>query len=94
MHAQVCTRLGIAYAVGLLGRDQSNPNIEHWRATKKVMRYVQGTKGYMFMYRQMDNLDVIGYLDSNFVGWVDSRKSTSRYNFIMPSGLSYFVEDY
>ena len=38
------------------------------------------------MYRQMDNLDVIGYLDSNFVGYVDSRKSTSGYIFMMTGG--------
>jgi len=37
----------------------------------------------MFMYRQTDNLDVICYLDSYFVGCVDSRKSTSGYIFMM-----------
>ena len=50
MYAQVCTRLDIAYAVGVLGRYQSNPGMDHWRAAKKVMRYLQGTKDYMLMY--------------------------------------------
>ena len=35
------------------------------------------------MYRQTNNLDVIGYSDSNFVACVDSCKSTSRYIFMM-----------
>ena len=51
MYAQVCTRPDIAYAVGVLGRYQSNPGVDHWRAAKKVMRYLQGTKDYMLMYR-------------------------------------------
>jgi hypothetical protein len=50
------------------------------------MRYLQGTKNYMFMYRQTDNLGVIGYSDSDFVGCVDSRKSTSGYTFMMVGG--------
>ena len=37
MHAQVCTRPDIAYAVGMLYRYQSNPDLRHWRAAKKVM---------------------------------------------------------
>ena len=51
MYAKVCTRPDIAYAVRVLGRYQSNPGMDHWRAAKKVMRYLQGTKDYMLMYR-------------------------------------------
>jgi len=86
MYAQVCTRPNIAFAVGTLRRYQSNPGIDHWRAAKKVMRYLQGTKYYMLMYRQTDNLDVIGYSGSDFVGCVDSRKLTSGYIFMMAGG--------
>ena len=50
------------------------------------MRYLQGTKYYMVMYRQTDNLNVIGYSDSDFIGCVDSCKSTSGYIFMMVGG--------
>ena len=50
MYAQVCTRPDIAFAVRVLGRYQSNPGLDHWRAVKKVMRYLQGTNDYMLMY--------------------------------------------
>ena len=76
MYAQVCTRPDIAFVVGVLGRYQSNPGIDHWRAAKKVMRYLQGTKDYMLMYIQTKSLEVIGYSDSDFASCVDSRKST------------------
>ena len=40
MYAQVCTRPDIAFAVGMLGRYQSNLGLDHWKAAKKVMRYL------------------------------------------------------
>ncbi|WKA00618.1 hypothetical protein VitviT2T_018956 [Vitis vinifera] len=86
MYAQVCTRPNIAFAVGMLGRYQSNPGIDHWKAAKKVMRYLQGTKDYKLMYRRTSNLEVVGYSDSDFAGCVDSRKSTSGYIFILAGG--------
>ena len=86
MYAQVCTRPDIAFVVGMLGRYQSDPGLDHWRAAKKVMRYLQGTKDYMLMYRRTNDLEVIGYSDSDFAGCIDSRKSTSGYIFLMAGG--------
>jgi len=47
MYAQTCTRLDISFAVGMLGRYQSNPRLDHWKTAKKVLRYLQGTKDHM-----------------------------------------------
>lgn len=46
MYANVCIRPDIAYIVGILSRFQSNPVEAHWSAAKKVLRYLQQTKGY------------------------------------------------
>ncbi|RVX10980.1 Retrovirus-related Pol polyprotein from transposon TNT 1-94 [Vitis vinifera] len=59
---------------------------DHWKTAKKVMRYLQGTKDYKLMYRRTNNLEVVGYSDSDFAGCVDSRKSTSGYIFILVGG--------
>nr|CAN83744.1 hypothetical protein VITISV_025954 [Vitis vinifera] len=40
----------------------------------------------MLMYRRTDNLEVIGYSDSDYAGCIDSRKSTSRYVFMLAGG--------
>ena len=40
MYAQVCTRLDIAFVVGMLRRYLSNPGSQHWKAAKKVLRYL------------------------------------------------------
>ena len=37
MYAQVCTRLDIAYIIGMLGIYLSNPGIDHWKSTKRVL---------------------------------------------------------
>ncbi|KAM1135330.1 hypothetical protein EV2_045499 [Malus domestica] len=86
MYAQVCTRLDIGFAVGMLGRYQSNPGLEHWKAAKKVIRYLQGTKEYRLMYKHFDLLEVVGYSDSDFVGCVDSRMSTLGYIYLLAGG--------
>ena len=83
-YAQVCTRPDLAFVTGLLGRFQSNPGIEHWKLIKKVLRYLQGTKGLMMTYRRSDLLHIVGYTDSDFAG--DDRKSTSGYVFTLAGG--------
>jgi hypothetical protein len=46
MYAMVCTRLGIAHAVGVLSRYMSKPGKEHWTTVKRVFRYLRGTTTY------------------------------------------------
>ena len=47
------------------------------------MRYLRGTKDYMLTFKRSDNLEVIGYTDSNFAGCVDHRKSTFGYVYLL-----------
>ena len=86
MYAQTCTRPDISFAVGMLGRYQINPGLDHWKATKKILRYLQGTKNHMLTYKRSDHLKVIGYSDSDFAGCVDTRKSTFGYLFLLAEG--------
>ncbi|RVW48110.1 Retrovirus-related Pol polyprotein from transposon TNT 1-94 [Vitis vinifera] len=62
-------------------------SLDHWKAAKKMMRYLQGTKDYKLIYRRTNNLKVVGYSDSDFAGCVDSCKSTSGYIFILAGGV-------
>jgi len=90
MHIHVCTRPDIAFAIVMLDRYQSNPRIAYWKAAKKFMRYLQGTKNYILSYRHVKNREVIGCSDSDFARCQDSRKSTSEYIFMLIGGaISY-----
>jgi len=74
--------LNIAFVIGVLGRYLSNPRLQHWKAVKHVMRYLKKTKGYMLTYQKYDNLEIIGYSDSDFAGCQDSKHSTSGHIYI------------
>ena len=87
MYAQVCTRSDIASIVGMLGRYLSNPGMDHWRAAKMVFRYLQRTKGYMFTYKRSDQIEIIGYSNSDFAGCQDCKRSKSGYIYLLDGGV-------
>ena len=66
LYTQTCTRPNISFTVGILGRYQSNLGMDHWKATKKVLMHLQGTKDHMLTYRRCDHLEVADYSDSDF----------------------------
>ena len=72
-YAQMCMSLNIAYIVGILSIYLSNLRMDNWKATKRVMRYLQRTKHYMIIYRRSDHLVIIRYLDSWFDRFHDNR---------------------
>ena len=74
MYAQVCICPDIAFVVGVLGRYLSDPGQSHWKAAKKVLRHLQGTKDLMLTYRRTNTLEVVGFNDSDYVGCVDDKK--------------------
>jgi hypothetical protein len=62
MYAQVCTRPNLAFVTRMLGRYQKNLGKPHWDGVKKVLRYLQDTKGLMLTYKKSDTpLDIVGY---------------------------------
>jgi hypothetical protein len=86
MYAQVCTRSDLAFVIGMLGRYQKNPGINHWNGINKALRYIQGTKGLMLTYERPDILEIVGYSDLDFVGCLDTDRSTSGYVFKLAGG--------
>ena len=76
MYAMVATRPDIAYAVGVVSRYMSNPGKKHWDAVKSILRYLSGTADRQLCYGRGD-LSIKGFVDSDYAGCVDSRKSTT-----------------
>ncbi|XP_068647065.1 secreted RxLR effector protein 161-like [Aristolochia californica] len=86
MYAQVYIRPDIAFIVGILGRYLSNPGMQHWKTTIRMMCYLRRTKDYMLTYQRSDSLEIIEFFDSDFAGCQDSRCSTSGYIFMLGEG--------
>jgi hypothetical protein len=82
MYAMLCMRPDICFAVGLVNRFQSNPRPAHWKAVKRILRYLRGTTDYMLCYQGKD-LRLRGYSDADWAGDLDERKSTSGYTFLL-----------
>ncbi|MCO5608199.1 hypothetical protein L7F22_062405 [Adiantum nelumboides] len=76
MYAMVATRPDIAHAVGVVSRFMSNPGKKHWDAVKSILRYLSGTADRQLCYGGGE-LSIKGYVDSDYAGCVDSRKSTT-----------------
>ena len=47
---------------------------------------MQGTKDFMLTYKRTDNLEIVGYSDSDFAGCVDSMRSMLGYIFTLAGG--------
>ena len=90
MYAMVCTRPDIAHAVGVLSRFMSKPGKEHWTAVKRVFRYLRGTSDYGLCYQGRPGLDKVldirGFVDADWAGDLDQRRSTSGYVFNLFGG--------
>ena len=50
MYAMICTRPDIAFAVGQLSRFTQKPGPTHWRAVRRVLRYLIRTNDYGLYY--------------------------------------------
>jgi hypothetical protein len=87
MYVQVCTCPDLAFVTRMLGRYQKNPGKSHWDGVKKALRYLQGIKGLILTYKKSDApLEIVGYSDLDFVGCLDTEKSTSGYIFTLTNG--------
>ncbi|GKV05988.1 hypothetical protein SLEP1_g17933 [Rubroshorea leprosula] len=85
MFAMVGTRSDIAQVVGVVSKYMANPSRVHWDAVKWILRYLKGTSSVSLCYSSMEP-DCVGFVDADFAGDRDKRRSTSGNVFIMASG--------
>ncbi|KAH9705555.1 hypothetical protein KPL70_011923 [Citrus sinensis] len=59
---------------------------EHWKAAKWVLRYLNGTLDYGLLYgkdRETNEAGLWGYVDSDYAGDLDRRRSQTGYMFML-----------
>ena len=80
LYSAICTRPDIFFAVMQLARFNSNPGEAHVKASKQVMRYLKAKPDLGIRYTKSKNFDgkirIIAYVDSDWAGCVDTRRST------------------
>ncbi|XP_075492491.1 secreted RxLR effector protein 161-like [Primulina tabacum] len=79
MYGMVCTRSDLSYAVSVVSRFMSIPGSTHWEALKWIMIYLKGLPdiGLLFKKRTELTQPLVGYVDSDYAGNLDTRKSVT-----------------
>lgn len=88
MYAMVCTRPDISHAVSMVSRYMHDPGKGHWQAVKWILRYIHGTTDIGLKFERDDRLgqNLVGYVDSDYAGDLDKRRSTTGYVFTLAKG--------
>ena len=62
------------------------PHEIHWKATKRILNFVQGIRTHGIFYKEKYDLDLIGFTNSDWAGDRKNRNSTSGYVFMLAEG--------
>ncbi|KAG8498449.1 hypothetical protein CXB51_004962 [Gossypium anomalum] len=80
IYTMVCSRPDLSYAVSVVSRYMVNPGKEHWKAVQWILRNLRGTTDVCLQFGRAEN-GVIGYVDADFAGDLDRRRSLTGYVF-------------
>ena len=86
MYAMVCTRPDIAQAVSVVSRFLATPGKRHWNVVKWILRWLQGAKNKGLMYYKSERSIICGYVDSDYAGDLEKRRSITGYVFTLSGG--------
>ena len=75
------SRPDICFAAKALSLFVDNPGEVHWKAAKRVLRYLRGTMNQTLTFRNTQNLDLLNFSDADWAGNIDHRRSTSGFCF-------------
>jgi hypothetical protein len=77
----------IMYAADYVSRFMESPKDSHWKMEKMILRYVVGTLNFVLWYTQSDDSHLSDYIENDFAGSLDERKSTSGHAFYLGTNL-------
>lgn len=80
MYVSVCTRPDIAHSVSVLSQFNNCYNESHWKAAKRVLRYLKGSLNYTLKF-QKSGMDLSGYVDADWANSEFDRRSYTGYIF-------------
>ena len=80
LYLSIISRPDITFMVNKLSQFNCCYQENHWKAIKRIFRYLQGTLNIGIIYSSSSsNLNLIGFCDADYAADVDTRKSTSGF---------------
>ena len=73
----------IANVVGIVARFQANPKEYHYVVVKRIFKYLKGTLEFRLWYDRGNDFTLCTYIDDDWAGDMDDRKSTSGGVFLL-----------
>ena len=61
-------RSNLSYAVSVALRYMDQTHEIHWRASKRILKFVQGTRTHRIFYKEKSNSELVGFTDSDWEG--------------------------
>lgn len=86
MYLSVCSRPDISYAVSYLSQFNECFSEEHWKAAKRVMRYLKGTIEKTLVFEKGD-MKITAYADADWAASHLDRRSYTGYVFYIGNSL-------
>lgn len=81
------TRPDISYVVNLLSKYNNRPEMQHWNALKRVLRYLKGSQDYRLTFKNVPDENMThGYCDADWASSEDDRRSCTGYVFTFQGG--------
>lgn len=88
-YAANATRPDITYSVHRLAQFSSNPDPNHYKAAKRILRYLKGTIDFCLVFHggKTTQFELIGFTDADWAGCTIDRKSIGGYCFYINNNL-------
>jgi hypothetical protein len=84
------SRPDLSYVVGIVSRFMQERHELHWKVSKHILRYVQGTITFGIHYAGDSTLDLIGFIDSDWASDSIDHNPTSGYSLSLGYGPIYW----
>ena len=82
------TRHDIAFAASYMSRFMESPKDCHWKAGKRVLRYIAGTTTHGLWYATSTSINLFRYKGSDYAQCIDDQKRTCGYAFLFGKKLT------
>lgn len=87
MYLSVMTRPDISYAVSYLSQFNNCYDEAHWKAAKRIPRYLQGTMAFCLKFEKDKAFELVGYVDADWANSTVDRKSYTGFCFTLSGGV-------
>jgi hypothetical protein len=81
------TRPDITHAVQQICLHMHDPREPHLTALKRLLRYLRGTVDYGLLLHRSSSAELVVYIDADWAGCPDTRRSTSGYAVFLGDNL-------